>query len=95
VKYVDEIRNLPNEIANPTLAHAHNLLGRHTDMNIILRSNLHFRMIQAKLTPSLGALTLPMQDELDYAMEQDFPACDGTEIPRYPVTNQSLILDGS
>ncbi|MCJ1245735.1 hypothetical protein MMC30_002939 [Trapelia coarctata] len=76
VKYVDEIRSLPNEIANPTLAHAHNLLGRHTDMDIILRSNLHFRMIQAKLTPSLGALTQPMQDELNYAMEQDFPACD-------------------
>ena len=76
-KYVEELRNVPNEIANPTLAHAHNLLGPHTDMNIILKSNLHFRMIQAKLTPALGSLTEPMMEELDYAMQQEFPACDG------------------
>ncbi|KAL8665789.1 MAG: hypothetical protein Q9202_001911 [Teloschistes flavicans] len=75
-KYVEELRTIPNSIANPTMAHAHNLLGRHTDMNIILTSDLHFRMIQSKVTPNLGSLSEPMQEELMFAIENDFPACD-------------------
>ncbi|TVY14663.1 Ent-kaurene oxidase P450 [Lachnellula arida] len=71
--YIDEINELPISVANPTLAHAHNLLGQYTGMDLILRSNLHFRMIQTKLTPHLGRMTGPMQDELDYAIRQDFP----------------------
>ncbi|KAL8688488.1 MAG: hypothetical protein Q9218_005618 [Villophora microphyllina] len=80
-KYVEELRILPSSIANPTLAHAHNLLGRHTDMNIILKSDLHFRMIQSKLTPNLASLSEPMQEELMFAVENDFPACDGEPFP--------------
>ncbi|KAL8719762.1 MAG: hypothetical protein Q9225_003278 [Loekoesia sp. 1 TL-2023] len=75
-KYVEELRALPAGIVNPTLAHAHNLLGRHTNMNIIMTSDLHFRTIQSKLTPNLGFLSKPMQDELIFAVENEFPFCE-------------------
>lgn len=75
VSMVDEIKNLPAWIANPTAAHAHNLLGRYTKMNLILRSDLHFRMIQTKLTPNLGSLTKPMEEEAKFAMDRYLPEC--------------------
>ncbi|KAL8941827.1 MAG: hypothetical protein Q9216_002027 [Gyalolechia sp. 2 TL-2023] len=71
---VDEIRALPIEKANPTVAHAHNLLGSYTKMDLILRSNLHFRMIQTRLTPMLGSLTGPMENEVKYALDHHFPS---------------------
>lgn len=73
VSMVEEIRALPTEIANPTVAHAHNLLGSYTKMNLILRSNLHFRMIQTKLTPMLGSLTGPMEEEVKFGLDSHFP----------------------
>lgn len=76
-KYVDELRSLASTIASPTVAHAHNLMGSHTNMNIILRNNLHFRTLVEKVTPSLNFLTAPMQEELDYAVEKDLPECEG------------------
>ena len=72
---VEEIRVLPSSIANPTVAHAHNLLGAYTRMDLILRSNLHFRMIQSKLTPSLGSLTGPMEEEVRFAVASHLPEC--------------------
>ncbi|KAL2038431.1 hypothetical protein N7G274_008770 [Stereocaulon virgatum] len=75
-KYVNEMRMLPSTIASPTVAHAHNLMGRHTNMNIILRNNLHFRTLQLKLTPNLSFLTAPMQEELNYAIDKELPNCE-------------------
>ncbi|KAF7958294.1 hypothetical protein EAE96_001845 [Botrytis aclada] len=72
-KYVNELRNLPSTIASPTLAHVHNLMGRHTNMDVILRNNLHFRTLQEKVTPNLGSVTVPMQEELNHALQHDFP----------------------
>jgi ent-kaurene oxidase len=77
MRYVDELRNLPSSVASPTIAHAHNLMGSHTNMNIILRNNLHFRTLVEKLTPNLNSLTQPMQDELDYAISLDMPDAEG------------------
>ena len=76
VSMVEEIRALPISTANPTVAHAHNLLGTYTKMNLILRSNLHFRMIQTKLTPMLGMLTEPMEEEIKFALSNHFPRCE-------------------
>lgn len=80
-KYVNDMRMLPPSIASPPVAHAHNLMGSHTNMNIILRNNLHFRTLQLKLTPNLGSLTNPMKDELEYAIQKDMPACESKEPP--------------
>lgn len=72
-KYVNDLRNLPSTIASPTVPHAHNLMGNHTNMNIILRNNLYFRTLQLKLTPNLSYLTHPMQDELMFAIAEELP----------------------
>lgn len=80
-KYVEELRSLPLSVASPTVAHAHNLMGSHTNMNIILRNNLHFRTLVEKVTPNLNSLTAPMQDELDYAIEKDLPQDQGWNLP--------------
>ena len=77
--YVNELRALPNTVASPTVAHAHNLMGGHTNMNIILKNNLHFRTLQLKLTPNLNSLAGPMQEELDYAITKEFPSASGTK----------------
>ncbi|PTB66982.1 cytochrome P450 [Trichoderma citrinoviride] len=70
-KYVEDIRKLPNSVASPTVAHVHNLMGSSTNMHIILRSNLHFRTLQLKLTPNLNSLTRPMQEEVNFAVEKE------------------------
>ncbi|KAF2641486.1 cytochrome P450 monooxygenase-like protein [Massarina eburnea CBS 473.64] len=75
-QYVEELRSLPSQVASPTVAHAFNLSGGHTNMNIILKNNLHFRTLQEKLTPNLSRLTRPMQDELNYACKIDLPECE-------------------
>lgn len=86
-KYVEELRSLPPQVASPTVAHAFNLSGNHTNMNIILKNNLHFRTLQEKLTPNLNKLTRPMQDELDYACVRDLPQCEGMiSIPSTPTS---------
>ena len=79
-KYVNEIRMLPSTMASPTVAHAHNLMGAHTNMNIILKNNLHFRTLQLKMNPNLNSLTKPMQEEINHALEQELPACEGTNV---------------
>ena len=78
-KYVNDIRLLPSTVASPTVAHAHNLMGSHTNMNIILRNDLHFRTLQLKLTPNLSSLTDPMKDELNFAIQKELPDCEGTK----------------
>ncbi|KAI1799845.1 cytochrome P450 [Daldinia bambusicola] len=70
-KYVEDIRKLPNTVASPTVAHVHNLMGSATNMHIILRNNLHFRTLQLKLTPKLNSLTKPMQEEVNFAVENE------------------------
>ena len=77
--YVNDLRMLPSTIASPTVAHAHNLMGSYTNMNIILRNNLHFRTLQLKLTPNLNKLTGPMQDEVNYAIRKEMSDCQGKE----------------
>lgn len=76
-KYVDDIRKLPNTVASPTVAHVHNLMRSSTNMHIILRSNLHFRTLQLKLTPHLNSLARPMQEEVNFAVEKELTKSEG------------------
>jgi cytochrome P450 len=75
-KHVAELQSLPAQTASPTVAHAFNLSGHWTNMNIILKNNLHFRTLQEKLTPNLNYLTAAMQDELNFAVKKDLPECE-------------------
>ena len=76
VSYIDELNTLPPSVANPTGAHVHNLFGGYTGVDLLLHNDLHYRTIQKKLTPNLGAVTRPMEEELVSTLEQDFPDCD-------------------
>ena len=76
-QYANHMRTLPSDVASPTVAHAHNLMGSHTNMNIILRNNLHFRTLQVKLTPNLNSLVEPMKNEMDFAIGQELPDSQG------------------
>jgi hypothetical protein len=74
------VRTIPSvlfETLHNTELPTQNLLGSYTQTGIILESDLHFRLLQSKLTPNLGSLAVPMQDELDFAMDADFPRCKG------------------
>ncbi|CAL5867176.1 uncharacterized protein PFLUO_LOCUS1388 [Penicillium psychrofluorescens] len=74
-KYIEEIRALPMNVANPKAAHVHNLLGPYTNMDLIMSGDLHFRSIQTKLTPNLASLAAPMRDELKHAVNMELPDC--------------------
>lgn len=89
-KYVNDLRMLPSTVASPTVAHVHNLMGSHTNMNIILRNNLHFRTLQLKLTPNLSYLTGPMQDELNFAIDKELPDCQSMYCHRKPPSGTYL-----
>lgn len=82
-KYVGELRFLPHNIASPTVAHAINLSSRVTNMDIILKNNLHFRTLQEKLKSNLAKLTRPMQEELAFGNAKELPACDGMSFGRF------------
>ena len=90
-KYVEDIRKLPNSVASPTVAHVHNLMGSSTNMHIILRSNLHFRTLQLKLTPNLNSLTRPMQEEVNFAVEKELTESEG-DFPPYCLPFLTLLV---
>ena len=79
-KYVNELRALSNKVAHPTAAIAHIFMGRYTKINIILKSDLHFRTLQLKLTPNLNNLLGPMQEELEFALNEEIPKCSGAPL---------------
>ncbi|KAJ8123867.1 hypothetical protein ONZ43_g280 [Nemania bipapillata] len=74
-KHVDELRSLPEEQVNGMDAHVKNICGRYTTGNILLDGDLPSRVIQQKLTPNLAATAPLMKDELDHALDVEFPDC--------------------
>ncbi|KAH8645694.1 hypothetical protein BX600DRAFT_519280 [Xylariales sp. PMI_506] len=67
-KYIEDIRKLPSTVASSTVAHVHNMMGSSTNVDIILRNNLHIRTFQLKLTAHLNSLTSPMQEEVNFVV---------------------------
>ncbi|KAL8923013.1 MAG: hypothetical protein Q9208_004825 [Pyrenodesmia sp. 3 TL-2023] len=76
-KYVHELRNVPESKLYSFRALSDDLVGRYSGIDIMLGSDLNFHAVQNKLTPRIGALGAVVQEELDFAMEQDFPKCKG------------------
>ena len=52
-------------------------MGRHSATDLLLESDLHARVVQKKLTPSLGKLFTIIKEEHDYGMAQDLPTING------------------
>ena len=83
---LDELSTLPASIASPNGALEQDLLGPYTGLDLILESRLHHSIVQRKLTPRLGSLTPPLENEVKAAFEDYFPTCDDwTEFTPYQV----------
>ena len=53
------------------------LMGKYTNIDILLGSHLSPRAVQTKLTPRLGSFVGVIEEELSFAMKKDFPPCKG------------------
>ncbi|KAI1367948.1 cytochrome P450 [Xylaria arbuscula] len=69
---VNDLRNLSEEKISPIQAHIKNLLGHHSTTDILLKTNIHTRVLQSKLTPNLASTIDRVKEELDHALEVDF-----------------------
>lgn len=52
-------------------------MGEYTHIDILLGSHLSPRAVQTKLTPRLGLFVGVIEEELNFAMDNDFPPCKG------------------
>ncbi|RAL02624.1 cytochrome P450 [Aspergillus ibericus CBS 121593] len=74
-RYIDELHNVPEEKASPPQALFNKGLGHYVHMNIILESRLHVQIVQQRLTPNLVSIMPQLQQELDFALEEELPHC--------------------
>ncbi|KAL0262791.1 hypothetical protein SLS55_001764 [Diplodia seriata] len=91
-KFVDELRNLPDEKISAIRAHIKNLLGRYSTTLILLESDLHSKVLQTKLTPSLGSIIPIVKDELDFALKKETPDCKETGAGKWVEVQINAIL---
>lgn len=70
--FLDELQSLPRDVANATDGNMHNLLGSFTGLNILLDTDLHFRIIRSRLTRNLEPAMEAIQDELSYSLDKEF-----------------------
>ena len=52
-------------------------MGEYTHIDILLGSHLSPHAIQIKLMPRLGSFVGVIEEELEFAMKNDFPTCKG------------------
>lgn len=70
---LEQLSALPSTVASPHEALEHDLLGRYTGLNTILKSRLHHTIVQRKLTPKLGPLMPHLEDELSASFHECVP----------------------
>ncbi|KAL8832625.1 MAG: hypothetical protein Q9191_000141 [Dirinaria sp. TL-2023a] len=70
-KYVDELRNLPEDRLSSIQANIDNFQGLYSTTNILLEGHLHTHVIQTKLTPKLAHLVTGTQAELKRALNSE------------------------
>lgn len=61
---------------------AQNLYGKSTTTDILLKSDLHVRMLRNRLTPNLLSFAQSTREEIEFALQVEFPL-DGGDIPRF------------
>ncbi|KAH7304696.1 putative cytochrome P450 [Stachybotrys elegans] len=87
-KHVDQLRNMPEEKLSAIRAHLKNLVNKYSVGDILLKTDLHFRTLQTKLTPSLNNTIPLLQDEMDFAIEAEVPKgveSDWTSVQIYDI----------
>lgn len=53
-----------------------NLLGKISTTDLLLESNLHTRVLQARLTPNLGMFFPTIKEEHDFAVKHELPSLE-------------------
>ncbi|KAF1994165.1 cytochrome P450 [Amniculicola lignicola CBS 123094] len=72
-KYLNELRLYPTSKLSGVKAHVANLVCDYTYTNIMIESDLHFRVIQNKLAPELSKYLDIAKTELEYGWAIDIP----------------------
>ena len=75
-KYVEELRNLPEDELSSPQALYNKGLGAYTGLDVIMESHLHFHALQQHLTPNLVSALSIVKDELDDAIRTVLPSCE-------------------
>lgn len=57
------------------------MLGEFTGIDILVKSDLHVRVLRNYLTPNMGQVMLNARDELNYSDQVDIPRCEGQLAP--------------
>lgn len=76
-RHLDEIRAVTKDSARSVEPFIHDFAGDLVGGLPFLQSDLQTRVLQQKLTPSLGNLIPTMTSEMLFAMEQELPECKG------------------
>ncbi|POS72960.1 ent-kaurene oxidase [Diaporthe helianthi] len=91
-KYLEELGNLPDSHSSSSVGQIRNMAGTWCTADIIMKSDIHFLMIQHRLTPNLVS-TIPMvKNELDDALRVEIPDCKDKWVPVPMFEALSLIV---
>ncbi|KAK3942829.1 Ent-kaurene oxidase [Diplogelasinospora grovesii] len=81
---LEEVSNLPSNIAESTAALERDLVGSFTGVDLILENRLHHSIVQRKLTPRLPLLLTRMEDAVTAAFNKYLPQSENwTEFQPY------------
>ena len=53
------------------------MMTKYTGMHLVIENKLHVKMLERQLTPNLANITSMMKDELELAVHDTMPDCDG------------------
>jgi ent-kaurene oxidase len=72
-KHAEEMRTLSKDVNRSIEPFTKDFAGEYVEGMVFLESDLQNRVVQQRLTPSLGALTSVMKNELDSAIQIEIP----------------------
>lgn len=79
-KHIEEIRKSSRDMESSVEPFINDFVGDLTCGLVFLHSDLQNRVLHQKLTPNLASLVSVMKTELDFALQQEMPECEGTYI---------------
>ena len=54
-------------------------MGKYTGIDVLIGSHLSLNAVQTRLTPRLGSFVDIIEEELDFAMKEEFPTLKTSE----------------
>ena len=54
-------------------------MGKYTGIDVLIGSHLSLNAVQTRLTPRLGSFVSVIEEELEFAMKEEFPALNRGE----------------